>query len=253
MVKRIGLTLGFTLIEMGIVLVVIGLILSGGLVAVAPVIQNSKISETNQRLDRIEQALIVHVVRYGCLPCPAAGATASTAAGAGQANGTYSSGCTATACAAVPTQGVVPWLNLGLSEADITDGFGTRIAYAVDNDLVATNSMRRTGITYPVANLEVDLNATPVHITDAAAGNGAAYVLISHGPNRHGGFRAIDGGAAVAAGTFGALETGNTDGTPFYQTDFNSSPAAYFDDIVRWRSAPIMVQLCGATACGNPA
>ena len=38
MVKRIGVTLGFTLIEMAIVLVVVGLLLSGGLTAVAPVL-----------------------------------------------------------------------------------------------------------------------------------------------------------------------------------------------------------------------
>ncbi len=132
MVKRIGLTLGFTLIEMGIVLVVVGLLLSGGLTAVAPVIQNSKISETNQKLDRIEQALILHVIRYSCLPCPATGADASGAVTEGQA----AAGGVYTGCPAAPTncdnvRGVVPWVNLGLSEADVTDGFGTRISYAI--------------------------------------------------------------------------------------------------------------------------
>ncbi len=77
--------LGFTLIEMAIVLVVMGILISGGLLAVAPVIENSKVSETNQKLDRLEQALIVHVIRNGCLPCPATGLTASSGTNPGWA------------------------------------------------------------------------------------------------------------------------------------------------------------------------
>ena len=69
MMKRAGLAVGFTLIEMSIVLVVIGLVLSGGIAAVTPIVQNTKVAETNQKLDRIEQALILHVIRNGCLPC----------------------------------------------------------------------------------------------------------------------------------------------------------------------------------------
>ncbi len=53
MAKRIGLSLGFTLIEMAIVLVVVGLIVSGGIIAVAPVLQGAKVSETGGRLDRL--------------------------------------------------------------------------------------------------------------------------------------------------------------------------------------------------------
>ena len=71
MAERWSAERGFTLIEMAIVMVVIGLLLSGGILALAPVVQNSKTTDTNSRLDRVEQALLVYVIQNGCLPCPA--------------------------------------------------------------------------------------------------------------------------------------------------------------------------------------
>jgi prepilin-type N-terminal cleavage/methylation domain-containing protein len=255
MLKRIGLTLGFTLIEMAIVLVVIGLILSGGLMAVGPALQSSKVSETVNRMDRIEQALIVHVIRFGCLPCPATAATASTDAAAGQAvaGAAYATGCAAAACTNA-LQGIAPWVNLGLSEADITDGFGYRIAYAIRGEaatgLQLADSMVRTPPAgYPAGNLVVNNTAAvPVQITAAAA-----YVLISHGPDKSLGFATATGTQTIDPNG-SANQTANSDGTPFVQDSLiGISGATHFDDIVRWRTAPIIIQLCGSNACGNPA
>lgn len=142
MIKRAGLAAGFTLIEMSIVLVVIGLVLSGGIAAVTPIVQNTKISETNQKLDRIEQALILHAIRYSCLPCPGTPGNASTVATAGQAvaGGTpYTTGCQAAAC--TNPQGIVPWANLGITETEASDGFGTRISYAITANLQNTDGI----------------------------------------------------------------------------------------------------------------
>jgi len=256
MVKRFGLSLGFTLIEMAIVLVIIGLVLSGGLIAVSPVIENSKNAETNQRLDRIEQALILHVITNGCLPCPATANDASTDANAGQASdsgGTpYASGCQAAACLA---QGVVPWVNLGISEQDATDGFGTRISYAIANTLQNTDGMVRTPPAgYPAGDLVVEATAGGTDITAVAA-----YVLISHGADRAYGY-SLQTGTGPRADPFNAAQQqANSDGagfvgSPFVQQDmFLVRGATYFDDLVRWRTAPMIIQLCGSNACGNPA
>ena len=182
--KRLGRALGFTLIEMGIVLVVIGLILSGGLVAVAPVVQNAKINETNVKLDRIEQALIVYTIQNHCLPCPALPSEADSTGTAGQAYTTATThsptGCAATTCdPLVATQGVVPWVNLGLSEDDTTDAFGGRISYAVTPALVPAAGMDRVpSVSYPAGTLQVRYDGTN-HVTDVAA-----YVLWSTGPNQ---------------------------------------------------------------------
>ena len=115
---------GFSLIEIAIVLVVVGLIISGGLLGLAPVLQNSKVSQTNAALDRVEQALTVYVIQNGCLPCPADPGELDNAT-AGQSRDTtthYTTGCGAgvanTACTTANgdrTQGVVPWVSLGLA------------------------------------------------------------------------------------------------------------------------------------------
>lgn len=253
MTWRSKLARGFTLIEIAIVMVVIGLVLSGGLLAVAPVLETSKVSETNAKMERIEQALIVHTIRYGCLPCPADPGIASGAANVGQAHGTayYSTTCTTACNATVTAQGIVPWVNLGLSEADVTDGFGYRIDYAVTSGLVQTSSMVRTPpSTYPAGTLTVQTTATA---GSAVTTSGAAYVLISHG-NDHGLAFGRGGGVATVDPHGSADQTNNSDGSPFVQdVRYSGTNATYFDDIVYFRTAPMVIQLCGANACGNPA
>jgi prepilin-type N-terminal cleavage/methylation domain-containing protein len=257
--KRAGLAAGFTLMEMAIVMVVIGLLLGGGLVAVGPVIENSNIAQTNQRLDRIEQALILHVIRYGCLPCPASPTlgTGTTDAGRASAGGAaYSSGCQTGTCT-FPNggvQGVVPWVNLGLSEKDISDGFSTRISYQLaTTGLQQTNGMNRVDETYPTGDLIVQTTGGNEITSDTGASR-AAYVLVSYGPDRAGGYREQTGTGPIGNPYGSTPEPLNSDGNAtFVQDDLNGvKGAAYFDDIVRWRSAAMIVQLCGSGACGNP-
>lgn len=245
---------GFSLIEMAIVLVVIGIVLSGGLLAVSPILQSSKESETSARMDRIEQALTLYVIRYGCLPCPAEPATASGGANAGWSHGAayYNSGCT-TACDAttVASQGVVPWVTLGLSEAEGRDGFGQRIDYAVTAALVATNGMVRTPpSTYPSGTLTVQMSTANSSTQQTTA---AAYVLISHGVDLSLAWNAA--GQQFVDPNSSADQTDNSNGSPFVQDvpNRNNGTVSYFDDIVRFRTAPVIIQLCGTNACGNPA
>lgn len=259
--KRATLTVGFTLIEMAIVLVVIGLILSGGLLAVSPILQSSKVSETNSRMDRIEQALILHAIRFSCLPCPAPNVNSYTGTDPGQASdtgGAYnnttggnSAGCANSTC--TNTHGIVPWVNLGLSEADVIDGFGYRIDYALTNattspgDLQRANGAIRDGKSYPTGSLVVN-NTAGTQITDKAA-----YVLISHGPDHSLGF-------AIGTGTQSINPTNSTNeklndgtGANYVQgSPISTSDTNHFDDIVRWRTGAMIAQLCGAGACGNP-
>lgn len=249
--RKLGQALGFTLIEMAIVLVVIGLIVSGGLVAVGPVVENAKINETVQKLDRVEQALVVHVIQHGCLPCPAGPgepATAAYDAGYAVAGGAeYTTSCTAAACDFA--QGALPWVKLGISEADASDAFGARFSYSVPGALTLADSMVRTGSSYPTGPLQVT-NYGGTVITE-----NAAYVLVSHGPNRGGGYLMSTGTLVPSLAYASPTEPGNADGAePYVQDDprLDKSGTAYFDDIVRWRSAPMIIQQCGSGSCGNP-
>ncbi len=130
---------GFTLIEISIVLVVIGLLLSGGLLALGPVLDNAKRTETKNQIAKTEDALLLWAIQTGgCLPCPADGTLSAGNQGYGLTGASVpqtgiscpaiASTCTIQPAAinhagAVNTNyaGVVPWRTLGLSEADVTD------------------------------------------------------------------------------------------------------------------------------------
>jgi len=232
---------GFTLIEMAIVLVVIGLVVGGGLAAVGPVIQSAKTTETKAKLDTLEAALTLYAMQNSCLPCPAA----NNGDGTGQFTA-LASGC-GTGCTSV--RGVVPWQTLGLSRPDGSDAFGTRIRYEVTAGLVVAGSMERSGTTYtPLGTVDVQ-TAAAATVTSAAA-----YVLVSYGPNRQGGYGETTG-TQIPADGISTVEPENADADDLYYQDDSTlvSGTTYFDDIVRWRSKPIIVQMCGDGACGNPA
>lgn len=246
---------GFTLIEMAIVLVVIGLILSGGLLTLSPVLQGSRVSDTKSKLDAIEDALLVYSIQHNCLPCPATATTATGGANVGQAlpQPLDANGCSTGAC--TNARGVVPWVTLGLPEADATDAWGMRITYAITNGLATNGNMDRNGSDYsPLGTLLVsDLNAP----AGSAVTTAAAYVLVSHGPDRAFAYAASTGNLQAdphgSANTDPQGRNAVTSSTNFIQDDIRTvENAAYYDDIVRWRSKPVLIQKCGSGSCGNP-
>lgn len=87
---------------------------------------------------------------------------------------------------------------------------------------------------------------------------------MSHGPDGSFAYQSINGtqrtdpnGSASQACNGVGQNAACTGGTPTYTTgyiqDQPRSAGNYFDDIVRFKSAPVIVQSCGANACGNPA
>ncbi len=272
--RKLSFTLGFTLIEMGIVLVVLGLVAGGSIALLGPVFDARRAELTTQRMDVIQKALQLYVIQNGCLPCPTDGSRASTLANAGTAM-TSGSVAVATACVTVASaltcqfvDAVVPWTTLGLSEQDITDGWGDRIRYAAAGGVsaavgcpatagnlhVANGMVRTTGASgcYPAGNLTVD----DIDLAVASDTTNAAYVLISSGPDQALALRAKTGGSTgnrwtqtVADGQFV-----NSDGNTSYASGLlnANTNTSHFDDITRFQSAPNMIQLCGAGACGNP-
>ena len=258
---------GFTLIEMAIVLAVVGFFISAGIQVAAASRTGVGVSLTNKRLDNIQKALQLYVTAYGCLPCPTDGSLASTTANAGHAlasGATYVTAtvhCTATVCAAAGTtaNGVVPWLDLGLSEEDITDGWKSRIRYAVHAGVACgspsgvqdVNGMARcTLATFPAGGLTInDLDA------GTALTTAAAYVLVSNGPDLSFGLAAVTGTPlpnrfAQAAG--GQFENSNSDVVFSTGSVATIETTAHFDDILRFATAPQMIVACGIGACGNP-
>jgi hypothetical protein len=226
-------------------------------------LKSAKSNDTQARLDMIEKALVLYTIQNGCLPCPAG--TAAPISGQSLANGAvgYTAQCADDAAATCASSGgVVPWVTLGLSEADATDGWGRLITYVVTLDLaVDSNSMVRTPPSdYPDGELDVwDADPTTA-AADSVLTSAAAYVLISHGDDGYGGI--TPAGTTVADPSAGAnvVQVDNATRTcddttnPCHQDDaYDINNDDKFDDVVRWRTAPLIIQQCGGNACGNPA
>lgn len=96
----------------------------------------------------------------------------------------------------------------------------------------------------------------------ACAGGRAAYVLISHGPSGWYGWQRGGGMISPPDATFtlkGYNSTGQAGSANNYgfvqgltQGALHNPLANYFDDIVRWRTPAMIIQLCGPGSCGNP-
>ncbi len=123
---------GFTLAELAIALVIIGLLLASAMIPLSTQVELRSISETRRTLDQIKDAMIGFAQANGRLPCPARGQTATgtidaaTWAPAQFAAGAEQYDTTNMRCYTV--LGVVPWSTLGVPE---TDAWGRRISYRV--------------------------------------------------------------------------------------------------------------------------
>jgi prepilin-type N-terminal cleavage/methylation domain-containing protein len=96
---------GFTLAEMAIVLVIVGLLIGGLLVPLTTQIEQRRVGETQKALDEIKEALIGFAVANGRLPRPA---TAFN-------NGAENPAACATEAACT---GFIPWSTLGITKLD---------------------------------------------------------------------------------------------------------------------------------------
>jgi len=193
---------GFSLVELAVSLAIIGMIVSSALSVAITNDASVKQSETERKLNIIEEALAGFLLLNQRLPCPANGQTAISDATFGQ-EGDMSTGAngglvcpnrnftSATGDTDVHA-GVVPVDTLQLPDDFMFDGWGRRITYAVDykfanND--ATNLTCLNGSTNCFIGASAN-NAT-IEVQDAsgtARTIRAVYILISHGENGHGAY-----------------------------------------------------------------
>jgi prepilin-type N-terminal cleavage/methylation domain-containing protein len=258
---------GFTLVEMAIVLVIIGMIVALFASVTTTLLSSQRRQTTANRLAGVDAALVQFVVQNQRLPCPADGTLASANANAGVETATNANGCV------TQVAGVAPWRALGLGEQDATDGWGRRITYRVWNNLTLAGAMNMTscdpaGTAAPqpapaylcaatcVAAGSMTLCTSPANFLSGngaaakgftiknvagtaimtAPATGAAYVLISAGET--------GGGAYTNAGQLAPTST--VDGTeeqknyanlatqPYYVDDqiSDGAGATHFDDVV---------------------
>ncbi len=145
MQNRIKKTRGFSLVEVAMALVIGGIALGMIITVTLSLRDGTQRSTVRTQLDTIDTALANFVAQNKRLPCPASGAI-PTGSGAGQETLWLGPALPSSIGSCSPNtqfDGVVPWVNLGLSEADVTDPWGGRITYRVDPALA-------TGSTFPL-------------------------------------------------------------------------------------------------------
>lgn len=266
---------GFSLVEMALVLLIVGLLAAVFLPATNTFLDNNRRKETRAKLEALEQAMVRFVMVNRRLPCPADGSLPPGNANQGlelAAGGA----CTVPAL----TNGVVPWRSLGVAQGDAMDAWSTMVSYrvwggaGVAHSLTLPNGMDMSSCdpaqvgpavagacnsaTSPINWLTVNASANArgfrvcsaspcavgnlAELASKANGNGVAYVLVSHGANRVGGFTAEGNYLNTPNGPGpGQMENINFNGVAlrtagpndFYiDADYAENPAAYFDDIV---------------------
>lgn len=252
---------GFTLLEVSIALVVLGLMLGGALYAGGSVLRGTAETETAKRLDRIEEALLVFATVNARLPCPTRpGSNFGVEDRSGSASAT---------CDGSQENGVVPWRTLGLDREEALDAWGRLVTYRVYDDgtsgLVRDNGMNLTACS--LANppdsddgvvKDTCTTGTPVleylrdkglrvgseagkhdladkDLANDEAGPGAAYILVSHGNNGYKALLPPAGVQSVAPGDVTSLEDENDPAQAVGDFDAVASQLGNFDDRLRWK------------------
>ncbi len=236
---------GYTLIELSIALVIIGVIAGMALSAGVRTMESVKVTQTRNKMDKVESALIAYFKLNRKLPCPARGdlATSSASFGVEDCPNTVQSSCAGVDCDSTNLRvGVVPVATLGIAEELMFDGWGRRITYAMHysfND--AYKSMSASG------------NITVLHYNDAVSmTTSAVYVVFSHGKNGHGAWKGTGSttrtDASVSSGP--ELQHADTIGSEkSFDKKFRAAQTASdFDDLTLFKTAG---QLFWATGAGN--
>ena len=258
---------GFTLAELAVALVIIGLLLAGALIPLSTQIEVRNTADTQRTMDQIKEAIIGFAQANGRLPCPADGTIAAGSAGAGTEQ--YAANI-CTGASATTAFGVVPWATLGVPE---TDAWGRRFSYFVSS----VHADAITAATYGVGCAPTptpaqssfalcSLGTLTVNTRDdthalTAIGSVIPAVIISHGKNGYGaltpaGCTPSPSCATIAPPAAGTDEAANAThantATVFYGRAPTSSasgcndttsgvPFCEFDDIVFMISTPTLV------------
>jgi type II secretory pathway pseudopilin PulG len=236
-------------------MVIIGIVITMGFEFTQGYMERQRHVQTRAKLDAVEEALVTYVAQYRRLPCPADGVV-----GTGVENGSGSD-----VCADGQKNGVPPWRALGLPKDMVVDAWGNYLMYRVEDATPgagATRDYKKCETISPARDEGMNLShcdptASPSDLTgrlsgvgffiaDKATGgtaiadpseqNGAAYVLISHGPEGEGAVEAGGGKIGTGGATDDEKENFNAD-----KSVSGTSPSPYiaaergsFDDYVRY-------------------
>jgi prepilin-type N-terminal cleavage/methylation domain-containing protein len=198
---------GFSLVELAVVMMIVGLLLAAALIPFSTQIDLRNQAETQRTLDSVKESVIAFTLANGRLPCPANGLAPSGSLNAGKE--LYDTALKI--CSQL--FGAVPWATLGVPE---TDTWGRRFSYyvvqafaddytklswfgptqvAADCTPVPVPGAPASFALCTLGNLKVNTRDGGTHAA-TPIGSALAAVIISHGKNGYGAYQS--GGSAVA-------------------------------------------------------
>lgn len=228
---------GFTLVELTIVLVIVGLLIGGLGTALVVQQDNAAIRETRQNLATLNDALIGFAVANGRLPRPATSGT----------NGQEMASCASEAACT----GFIPWQTLGITK---TDSWNRLIRYSVTPAFASATPFTLT--TVATKKLQTrDTAGTLVYLVgnaaacDATTNLCAPAVFFSSGKRNHAWLE--DGTEITDSSATNDDEETNAAGTELFvsRTFSSGGGGGEFDDIVSW--LPITVLYNRMIAAGK--
>lgn len=224
---------GFTLVEMAIVMMISGLLLSGATTMLGTYMKHSKLQETKDNLQRIESALQSYYVMNGNFPCPAKRTANPADTDYGRAkeecfdpDNLLTTRDPGIAYINNPDKksivaGILPFRSLGIPDNHGHDGWGNSFEYAVTGSLTLASEFSQTDGAIDIVAEDGQSRLTPSHT--------AQYVVISHGPNKLGGYIAGQQDMPCPTGT---AEAENCDDDGVFMDALRMDGASRYDDVI---------------------
>ena len=240
---------GFSLVELAVVIVIIGLLATMGLSALNVQQANGAISATKKNQDIIKDALIGYLGKNKHLPCP------STDELGGPDVAARNLGASPPNCKT--SFGIVPYAELGLPRSVALDGWDNFYSYAVSPQWTASLNTSGVNVGSTTSNPANAFNAgnigtiqvktrVPANQNPPANLSKAVVALISSGINGYGSYTikgtqqsappsADEASNAIAPSS---LPLASLTLTNLFQREFTDKDAGYgaFDDVVLWLS-----------------
>lgn len=238
---------GFTLVELAVVLVIVGILLGSVIGTLSSRIETTRKSDTVDELNEIKQAMMAHAFVHGYLPCPDCADNnggCATASVGDVGDGAADYDATTEACFEGDGAGNVPWVTLGLGRSD---AWGTRYRYAVQSeysiqklDPITHTPFHLNSIGGVFAIEEPDYVADPTGTASHNLATRVVAVIFSHGKNGFGGVSENNFPRAGIPSTHIDELKNTDDDIKYYMRSETASTASItgkeFDDIVIWIS-----------------
>ena len=227
---------GFTLIELAMVLLILGLLMSSFLAPLAARVEQQERNNTQIQLDEIEEILYGHVLQNAYLPCPDCSDTTTGNCATVNTNdpNDISDGVEDILANTCATEvGNLPWVTLGVKS---TDEWNNIFTYRVD-DTFADRNIAATDGTGCAASATLNVSFSlcsdgEIIVLNSAGGTNLATnipaIVVSHGKN-----------FSLGAPTANETENLNSD-TTFVDTNFSNNAITGFDDMVIWISPHVL-------------